>query len=249
MLKSAIGLKETPASIVIAIDGPAASGKGTIARRLAEVLGFDYLDTGVLYRAVGWTVLQHGRSPSIVFEATRVAETLKLASIDETVLRSDEVADAASKVAAIPEVRTALLDHQRHFAKNPPRGRGAVIDGRDIGTVVIPDAHVKIFVTARDEVRAHRRYLDLRPDNPDLREGQVLSELRARDRRDMERATAPLKPAGDAILLETSELDIDSAVAAALAIVERTLRQKKSAPGLQAMASGVGRPNEIQKQA
>lgn len=211
---------------VVAIDGPAASGKGTIAKRLAERLNYDHLDTGALYRAVGWRVLHDGGDPANADDALRAARALVPGEIDESVLRNDAVGDAASKVAAIPAVRTALLDFQRQFAGHPPCGRGAVIDGRDIGTVVVPGADVKIFVTARDEVRAHRRFLDLRGDDPEIRECDVLMDLKARDRRDSERQVAPLKAAIDAVLLDTSELDIDAAVAAALAIVEKALARR-----------------------
>jgi cytidylate kinase len=211
---------------VIAIDGPAASGKGTIARRLAETLHFDRLDTGALYRAVAWAVLSAGGDPMKVADAVKAAHELRPGAIDETCLRSDTIGDAASKVAAIPEVRAALLDFQRNFAKKPPGGRGAVIDGRDIGTVIVPHADVKIFVTARDEVRARRRYEELRAERPHLRESDVLADLKARDRRDSERAVAPMTAAPDAHLLETSELDIDTAVTAALKIVESVLAKR-----------------------
>lgn len=211
---------------VIAIDGPAASGKGTIARRLAEALHFDRLDTGALYRAVGWAVLSTGGDPTNAHDAVAAARQLRPGEIDETCLRTDAVGDAASKVAAIPEVRAALLDFQRNFARRPPGGRGAVIDGRDIGTVIVPHADVKIFVTARDEVRARRRFEEQHATHPDTRECDVLIDLKARDRRDSERAVAPLKAAADATVLETSELDIDAAVAAALVIVEKVLAHR-----------------------
>lgn len=211
---------------VVAVDGPAASGKGTIAEALARHYDFDRLDTGALYRAVGWRVLKAGGDPASADDALAAARDLKSGELDQAALRSEEVGDAASKVAAIPELRQALLGYQRDFARHPPGGKGAVIDGRDIGTVVCPGADVKLFVTARDEVRAHRRFLELHGENADVSEGQVLAELKARDRRDSERAVAPLRAAPDAVLLETSELAIDAAVATALAIVDKALARR-----------------------
>ena len=190
-------------SFAVAIDGPAAAGKGTIGRALADAFGFAYLDTGLLYRAVG---LRHlaGEDP------VAVAKALNPSSIAPDLLRGPEVAQAASRVAAIPEVRAALVDYQRAFAR---RIGGAVLDGRDIGTVICPEAEVKIYVTASDEVRAERRHLELIKRGEVTTRDEVMAELRRRDARDAARATAPLKPAEDAILVDTSQLSIDQAVA------------------------------------
>jgi len=189
----------------VAIDGPAAAGKGTISRAVAARFGFAHLDTGALYRAVG----VKGGDP---VEAARGLTPEDLARDD---LRTLEAGQAASRVAVIPEVRQALLDFQRAFAR---REGGAVLDGRDIGTVICPEAEVKLFVTASPEVRAHRRWLEVGGD-----EARVLAEVKERDARDMNRADAPLKPAADAMVLDTSEMSIDEAVAAAIAQIE-TLR-------------------------
>ena len=189
----------------IAIDGPAASGKGTIARALAARFGFAHLDTGLLYRAVGAL----GGDPAA---AARGLTPEDLARDD---LRTAEAGAAASRVAAIPEVRAALLEFQRDFAR---RGRGAVLDGRDIGTVICPEAEVKLYVTASDETRAARRAAELGADP-----ARILVELRERDARDAARATAPLRPAADAILLDTTALSIDEAVARAAAVVAARL--------------------------
>ena len=195
----------------IAIDGPAASGKGTISRRVAEHFGFAHLDTGLLYRAVGARVMD-GEDP------LAAAQTLRAEDLDATGLRGAEVGQAASKVAAIPEVRAALADFQVAFAR---RAGGAVLDGRDIGTVICPDAEVKLFVTASYAVRARRRFLELRDRGEDVTEAAVLDDLRARDARDSGRETAPLRPADDAVTLDTTHMSIDEAVAAAIAIVDR----------------------------
>ncbi|WP_449043824.1 (d)CMP kinase [Paracoccus versutus] len=183
----------------IAIDGPAASGKGTIARALARHFGFAHLDTGLLYRAVG----AKGGDP---IAAARALAPEDLARPD---LRSAEAGQAASRVAAIPEVRAALVEFQRRFARSQP---GAVLDGRDIGTVICPEAELKLYVTASDEIRARRRALELGAD-----ETRILAELRERDARDAARAVAPMRPADDALLLDTSEMTIDEAVARAIA--------------------------------
>ena len=195
--------------ITVAIDGPAASGKGTISRAVAEHFGFEHLDTGLLYRAVGAKLID-GVDP------VEAARSLCRDDLDDSRLRSPAVAQAASKVAVIPEVRDALLDFQRAFAK---RAGGAVLDGRDIGTVICPNAEVKLFVTASAEVRAKRRYDELlgRGENADLE--QVLEDVRARDARDMERVEAPLKPAEDAQVVDTSELSIEEAIAQAVSII------------------------------
>ncbi len=191
----------------VAIDGPAAAGKGTIARAVAARFGFAHLDTGLLYRAVG----ARGGDP------VAAAQGLAEADLARPGLRSLEAGQAASRVAAIPEVRAALLDFQRRFAR---REGGAVLDGRDIGTVVCPEAEVKLYVTASPEVRAHRRWLETDGSTP---EPEVLAQVIDRDRRDSERAAAPLRPAEDAVRLDTSAMGIDEAVARALAAVEARL--------------------------
>jgi CMP/dCMP kinase len=195
----------------VAIDGPAAAGKGTISRAVAGHFGFAHLDTGLLYRAVG----AMGGDP--VAAAQRLTE----ADLAREDLRTLEAGQAASRVAVISEVRSALLDFQRRFAR---RDGGAVLDGRDIGTVICPEAEVKLFVTASAEVRAHRRWLEVGGD-----EARVLAEVRERDARDMGRADAPLRAAADAVMLDTSEMGIDEAVMAALGIVADRLRAEGQA--------------------
>jgi len=213
-------MKHTP---VVAIDGPAASGKGTVARRLAATLGFAHLDTGLLYRAVGLAVIQAGGNPADAGAATRAAAALDLVRLEDPALRGDLAGSAASKVAAVPEVRASLLAFQRNFAKSPPGGLGAVLDGRDIGTVICPDASVKLFITATAEIRAHRRFLELASQGSAWTEAEVLADIRVRDARDMSRPVAPLAQAPDAHLLDTSDLDIETAVARALSIVRAAL--------------------------
>jgi cytidylate kinase len=208
---------------VIAIDGPAASGKGTLARRIAQALGFAHLDTGRLYRAVGLAVLKRGEDPADPAAAQRAVEALDLSLLEDPELRTDRTGGAASKVAAIQAVRDALLDFQRNFAAHPPGGKGAVLDGRDIGTVICPDAAVKLFVTASPEIRAHRRYLELKNQGSTRTEEQVLNDIHTRDARDSGRTVAPLRQAPDAILLDTTHLDIEAAVARALEIVRAGL--------------------------
>jgi len=203
------------ASPIIAVDGPAASGKGTLARRLAAAAGFAYLDTGSLYRAVGLMVLHAGADPAdadaAVAAAANLSERLEALMADET-LRGDRAAAAASAVAAIPGVRAALLDLQRRFAADPPRGAaGAVLDGRDIGTVICPGADAKLFVTASVEIRAERRWKELRQRGIAAIVTDVLEEMRTRDARDSQRAVAPLRPAEDAYVLDTSALDVEQA--------------------------------------
>lgn len=195
----------------VAIDGPAAAGKGTIGRAIAERFGLAHLDTGLLYRAVGARVLT-GADP------VEAARTLNAGALEDEALRTAAVAQEASKVAVIPEVRAALLDFQRAFAR---RAGGAVLDGRDICTVICPQAEVKLFVTATPEVRARRRFDELSARGHDADYEQVLRDVKARDARDSERSAAPLKPAGDAHVLDTSEMGIDAAVAAAVALVEQ----------------------------
>ncbi|KIL97489.1 Cytidylate kinase [Paramagnetospirillum magnetotacticum MS-1] len=204
---------------IIAIDGPAAAGKGTLARRLAAELGFDYLDTGLIYRAVGMKLARAGLDPADVALAERAAQDLSPTDLAATDLRIDEAAQAASKVASIPGVRAALLDFQRRFASTPPGGKGAVLDGRDIGTVVCPEAGVKLFVTASVEKRAERRLKELQEKGLGAIYGTVLADMRERDERDTNRAVAPLVPAQDAAVLDTSDLDADQAFAAALEII------------------------------
>jgi len=202
--------------MIIAIDGPAASGKGTLAKRLAAHYGFKHLDSGLLYRGVGKAVMVEGRLGDSA-SAIAAAQVYDPARFSEDDLKSDDVAKAASIVAAIPEVRAALIALQRNFAAQKP---GVVIDGRDIGTVIAPDAEVKIYVIATAQERARRRILELRGRGEAVDEAAVLADIRARDDRDMNRAVAPLKPAADAVLLDTTSLDISSAVRAAIDIVE-----------------------------
>lgn len=198
--------------LVIAIDGPSASGKGTLAKRLAAHFRLPHLDTGLLYRAVGWKAERTGRP------AADVAGELRASDLDEPALRSDEAGQLASRVAALPQVRSNLLNFQKKFAS---QAVGAVLDGRDIGTVICPDAAVKLFVTASVEARAERRYQELRAGGADTIKPRVLAEMAERDRRDSERAAAPLRAAPDAYLLDTSDMDADAAFAAALAFIER----------------------------
>jgi cytidylate kinase len=202
--------------MIIAIDGPAASGKGTLARRLAARLRLPHLDTGLLYRATAVSLLEAGKKTDDVAAAVEAARTLTLADFDEGRLRSRELGEAASLVAAIPAVRAALLDVQRRFAARP---EGAVLDGRDIGTVVCPHADVKIFVTADAETRACRRALELTERGNSVDYWAILDDIRRRDARDSGRDAAPLKAAVDATILDTTDLDIEAAVAAALTIV------------------------------
>ena len=194
----------------IAIDGPAAAGKGTIARSVAKEFGFEHLDTGRLYRAVGLQAIDDGRGVIDPHWAAEIARRLDVEALDNPELRAPRAAMAASKVAAIPEVRAALREFQRGFAR---REGGAVLDGRDIGTVIVPDAEAKLFVTASDEVRARRRCDEQKAAQSYER---VLDELRARDARDAEREISPMQAAEDALLLDTTDLSIDRAVAAAI---------------------------------
>jgi CMP/dCMP kinase len=203
--------------MIIAIDGPAASGKGTLGKRLAAHYGLRHLDTGLIYRAVAKHVLDAGRRPDDKAAAVTAAKALDPAQFDEAVLKTHIVGEAASIVSAIPEVRAALLAFQRDFAARPP---GAVLDGRDIGTVICPDADVKIYVTATPEVRARRRTVEYRAQDKDIAEAAVLADIIKRDERDTGRSAAPLKRALDAHLLDTTALDVEGAVAAAIAIVE-----------------------------
>ena len=205
--------------MIIAIDGPAASGKGTLGKRLAAHYGLRHLDTGLIYRAVAKAVLDAGRQPNDLEAATAAAEALDPSRFDEATLKTHSIGEAASIVSALVEVRKALLAFQREFAGRPP---GAVLDGRDIGTVICPDADVKIFVTATPEVRARRRAAEYQAQGREIDENEVLADIRRRDDRDQNRAAAPLKRAQDAHLLDTTHLDIDAAIRAAIDIVEAT---------------------------
>ena len=206
--------------MIIAVDGPAASGKGTLARRLAGHFALHHLDTGLIYRAVGLAVRASGHDLDDVAAAVRAAGALDLTQFTAEALRSTAAGEAASRVAAIPEVRTALLEYQRNFARREP---GAVLDGRDIGTVVCPDADVKLFVTATPEERARRRYLELKQAGITVSEQEVLADIRRRDERDKNRAAAPLRKAPDAYLLDTTNLDIDAAFRAAVDLIEAAM--------------------------
>jgi cytidylate kinase len=203
--------------MIIAIDGPAASGKGTIGRRLAAHYGLPHLDTGLLYRAVAAAVLARGQALDDAVAAASAARTLAVADLDDPRLRTRALGEAASAVAAIAEVRRALIDLQRGFAGQPG---GAVLDGRDIGTVICPDADVKLFVTAAAEERARRRFVELKERGEHLDFAAVLADINRRDARDSTRAVAPLRPAPDARLLDTTGMDIDTAVRTAVALVD-----------------------------
>jgi cytidylate kinase len=203
--------------MIIAIDGPAASGKGTIARRLAAHFNLPHLDTGLLYRATARALMEAGERLDDETRAVQAARGLALTDFDEDILRGREMGEAASVVGAIPAVRAALLDMQRSFAH---RDGGAVLDGRDIGTVICPDASVKIFVTANPETRANRRALELKGRGEKVDFAAVLEDIRKRDERDSHRSSAPLVAAPDAIHLDTSHLDVEAAVKAAITIAE-----------------------------
>lgn len=203
--------------MIIAVDGPLASGKGTIARALSAKFGLPYLDTGSLYRATAVAVLDAGADPLDEDAAEAAARSLDVTAIDEARIRTAEAGAAASKVAAQPRVRQALLEVQRAFAGQPG---GAILDGRDIGTVICPDAEVKLYVVADAEVRARRRWEELRAKGQEISYDEMLAQTRERDARDAARADAPMKPADDAILLDTSSLSIGAAVDAAVEIVE-----------------------------
>jgi cytidylate kinase len=198
-------------SFCVAIDGPAAAGKGTVSRAVADVFGFAHLDTGLLYRATGAKTFE-GLSP------LEAAQNLTAEDLQRDDLRSGDAGQAASRVAALPEVRDALVDFQRAFAR---RNGGAVLDGRDIGTVICPDAEVKLYVTASDEVRAQRRFAELVAAGEEVTLEGVLRDLRERDERDSARAAAPLKPAEDAIVIDTTDMSIDDAVAQVVALIKQ----------------------------
>jgi cytidylate kinase len=204
--------------LVIAIDGPAASGKGTLAKRLAAHYGLPHLDTGLLYRAVALTVLDAGYAIDDHAAAARAAATLIADRLADPRLRDRAMGEAASRVSSVPAVRAALLAWQQRFAGN---SLGAVLDGRDIGTVVCPHARVKLFITAAPEERARRRHLELQRRGESTSLGAILDDIVARDARDAQRSTAPLKAAADAVLLDTTDLDADAAFAAAREVIDR----------------------------
>ena len=210
--------------MIIAIDGPAASGKGTLGKRLAAHYGLRHLDTGLLYRAVAKALLDAGRPLDDPGAAAVAAHALEPAGFDEKMLKSHAIGEAASVVSAIPEVRSALLDFQLDFGRSPP---GAVLDGRDIGTVIFPDADIKILVTASASERARRRTAELAAAGIAVREADVLADIIRRDERDTTRAVAPLRAAPDAHLLDTTYLDIDAAFRAAVDIVEAVRAGRK----------------------
>jgi len=210
--------------MIIAIDGPAASGKGTLGKRLATHYGLRHLDTGLIYRAVTKALLDAGDRLDNVERAVAAAKALNPGGFDEKALKSHAIGEAASIVSALPEVRAALLAFQRDFGRAPP---GAVLDGRDIGTVIFPDADVKIYVDATPEVRASRRAAEIAGAGGTVSEAEVLADIRRRDERDTRRAAAPLRAAPDAHLLDTSHLDIDAAFRAAIDIVEAVRAGRK----------------------
>jgi cytidylate kinase len=217
--------------VIVAIDGPAASGKGTLARHLAQHYGLPHLDTGLLYRATARALIDEGRRLDDVAAAVKAARGLALIDFDEAALRGREMGEAASVIAAFPEVRAALIEAQQAFAGRPG---GAVLDGRDIGTVICPNATAKIFVTASPETRAQRRALELRSRGEPSDYTNVLADILHRDRRDSGRSAAPLKPAGDAMILDTTDLDVQGTFREALRLVGQKLganeaRQVRSA--------------------
>lgn len=207
-------------AFTVAIDGPAAAGKGTISKAVAKHFGFAHLDTGLLYRAVGVMTLEKGEITAK--SASECARNLRPVDLERSDLRDAQAADAASRVAVVPEVRAALLVFQREFSR---REGGAVLDGRDIGTVICPDADVKLFVTASAEIRAQRRLAELVLARPSLDFETVLADVKARDERDANRVDAPMKPAEDALLLDTTELSIDAAVTEAVALITKRIEQ------------------------
>jgi CMP/dCMP kinase len=206
--------------MIIAVDGPAASGKGTIARALAAHFGLPHMDTGLLYRATALNLLEMGGDPDSEFAAARAADLSQI-RFDDPELKSETIGGIASRISVYPHVREALLERQQRFAAQQG---GAVLDGRDIGTVIAPEAEMKLFVTARPEVRARRRYAELKARGLDVHFPDVLADIRARDERDTGRDAAPLVMATDAMLLDTSDLDPGQAIAAAIAIAEAKVR-------------------------
>lgn len=208
--------------MIIAIDGPAASGKGTIGKRIAAHYHFAYLDTGALYRAIARDTIADGGDPADASAALSATKHLDPETLGDPVLRHPNIGEAASLVAKHAEVRKALLAYQRRFAEAEP---GAVLEGRDIGTVICPEAEVKIFVTATSEERARRRYLELRANGNRISQAEVLADIERRDERDKGRAASPLRQAADAYLLDTTELDIDAAFKAAIDLIDAALRR------------------------
>jgi cytidylate kinase len=202
--------------MIIAVDGPAASGKGTIAKALAKHFGLPHMDTGLLYRATALNLLQTGGDPDSEFSAARATDIAQI-DMDDPELKSETVGGVASRISAYPLVRQALLERQRRFATLPG---GAVLDGRDIGTVIAPEAEVKLFVTASPEVRAERRFMELKRMGLNIHLPDVLADIRARDERDTGRGAAPLKMAEDAVLIDTSEMSVEQAIEAAIAAGE-----------------------------
>lgn len=213
--------------MIIAIDGPAASGKGTLGKQIAAHYGYHHLDTGSLYRAVALGVLQKGSDPAHKSAAVEIAESLDMTNVDDRDLRTAEVGNAASIVAVMADVRKAILTFQRRFAAQAP---GTVLDGRDVGTVVCPDADVKLFVTASAETRANRRFLELNSGGQQVTKQQILDDLMERDRRDQEREHSPLKPAEDAHLLDTTELSIEAAFDAACRFIDSAIKAETGDP-------------------
>lgn len=211
---------------VIAIDGPAASGKGTLARRIARAYAFHHLDTGLTYRATAKALLDAGKPLDDEAVAAAMAAEIDLSNLDRTVLSAHEIGDAASKVAVMPAVRRALVEAQRRFAGKTP---GSVLDGRDIGTVVCPDADLKLYVIAAPGVRAGRRFEEIMKKGVKVRYDDVLDDIKRRDERDMGRTDSPLRPADDAHLLDTTEMSIETAFLAAKALIEEAMQGRKRA--------------------
>ena len=210
--------------MIVAVDGPAASGKGTIAKAIARHFELPYMDTGLLYRAAALNLLESGGDPESEFAAARACDISQI-DFDDPELKSEAVGGVASRISAYPLVRSALLERQRHFAGQPG---GAVLDGRDIGTVIAPEADAKLFVTARPEVRAQRRLQEMERMGMHIGYDDVLADIRARDARDQGRTTAPLVQAEDAVLIDTSDLAVEAAIAEAISVVEHAMAANDS---------------------